>query len=152
MKSAGLFCAAALLAACAAAVPVASDVAGAAIDKTSGIINAGKVQAHQLIPIDDMIAITRRAAAELDLQPISEEKHPDQLKLIYQDMRKQLITITLVRRTHTATEIRVDVGLFGDYGMGELVLRQMLHDLPEPPATAKSLPPIDGSMHNQVSH
>jgi hypothetical protein len=140
-KAAALVLAAALLAACAAAVPVAGDVAGTAVDKGSGLLQQGKVQTHQFVNIDDMIAITRHAAADLDLKQIGEEKHPDQLKLIYTDMRKQHITVTLIRRTLKATEIHVDVGLFGDFGMGDLLLRQMLHDFPESPTTSKRIPP-----------
>jgi hypothetical protein len=117
---------------CAGAVAVTPDVAGTAMEKSYGLFRMGKAESHQVVALDDMIAKTRRAAEELDLTLVREEKHPDQLKMVYRDGRKLDITITLVRRTRTATEMHVDVGLLGDAGMGQLVMAQMLRQLEHP--------------------
>ncbi|HVT80469.1 MAG TPA: DUF3568 family protein [Phycisphaerae bacterium] len=126
---------AATLAACAAAVPVAADAAGSAVGKAPDLLSQGKVETHQRVSVEEAIAAARRAAVELDLRALGEEKHPDQLKLIYEDGRKMKIVITLIRRSSLATQIRVDVGIFGDAGMGQLVIRQLMRNLPGPAAT-----------------
>jgi len=122
-----------LLAACAGPVPVplTPSTAEVAADKTHDLFSMGKSETHQPVSLEEAIATTRAAAEALDLAFIREEKHPDQLKLIYRDARKLDITITLVRRTQHATQMRVDVGMFGDAGMGDLVLWQIVHGLPE---------------------
>lgn len=135
-----------LLSACVGPIPVTPDTAGTAISTASGLLQVGKADTHQPLGIDECITRTRQAAAELGLVEVREEKHPDQLKIIYRDMRKLDITITLIRRTMTATAIHVDVGILGDDGMGRLVLWQIVRDLPNhrpigpesQPATATS--------------
>ena len=115
---------------CAAAVPVAGDVAGTAVDKTSEVFRAGKTESYQAVSKEEVIAAIRRAVEKMHLQPDHEEWHPDQLKLIYHDLRKQIVVVTAVRRTDRATELRVDVGLFGPEGLSQLVMREILHELP----------------------
>ena len=129
---------------CAGFATVASDVAGTAVDKTYQLARTGKAESFQPVPIDEAIAAARTAASDLSLSTLREQPHPDQLKLVYKDQRKQEIVITLVRRSPTVTEIHVDVGLFGVEGMSQLTLRQILHHLaissttqpgePSPPA------------------
>jgi hypothetical protein len=114
---------------CAGLATVAGDVAGSAVDKTYQLARTGKAESYQPLPIDQVITAVRGAAEGLDLAPVREEKHPDQLKLIYKDQRKLEIVVTVVRRTSRATEIHVDVGLFGVEGMGQLMLRQILRNL-----------------------
>jgi len=147
-KGAGLAISSAGLMACAAAAPmagpVAGDTAGAAVEKSGDLVKAGKVQSYQPVAIDDMIAVARKAAGELDLKQTGEEKHPDQIKFIYEDQRGQNITVTLVRRTYKATEIHVDVGLLGNSGMGQLVMRQMLKDMPKSTQTTADKPGDSG--------
>jgi hypothetical protein len=121
----------ALLVGCAGPVPVSPNTAGAAVDTTQDLFRAGKAETHQPVSLEQSIAAARAAAQELDLKLIREEPHPDQIKLIYRDSRKLNITVTLVSRTTRATQMRVDVGLFGDAGMGELVLWQIVRGLPE---------------------
>lgn len=149
-RVAGLILACGGLFACAVAAapmagPVAGDVAGGAVEKSGDILRAGKAQSYQPVAIDDMIAVARRAAGELDLRQVDQEKHPDQIKLKFEDQRKQEITVTLVQRTYKATEIHVDVGMLGNNGMGDLMLRQMLRDIPKPesPASAGTEKPAD---------
>ncbi len=121
---------------CAAPVmTVAGDVAGAAAGKAGDWFNAGKTETFQPFDLDVCVAAARGAATELDLTLVTEMKHPDQLKLIYVDGRKQKITITVVRRTPKLTGIHVDVGLFGVYGLSPTVLRQVISHLPESPQT-----------------
>lgn len=121
---------------CAAPVmTVAGDVAGAAAGQAVGLFNAGKEETFQPFGIDASIAATRAAAADLDLKPVGETRHPDQLKLEYVDGRKQKIVITVVRRTDTLTGIHVDVGLFGVYGLSPTMLRQIISHLPKSPQT-----------------
>jgi hypothetical protein len=118
------------LAACAAAVPVTADVAGAALEKSGDLAKAGKAETHQPIGIDAMAGITEQAAGELSLRQTGREVHAGKIKLKYRDQRHQDIAVTLTRRTPVVTQLQVDVGWFGDAGMGELLLRQIMHDMP----------------------
>ena len=116
---------------CAASVaPVAGDVAGSAIEKTGDVWRTGKTDAYEPVPLDDAVASVKKAAQDLELTPDRQEKHPDQLKLIYHDQRKQEITVTVVRRTGRLCEIHVDVGMLGVQGAGRAMMRQILADLP----------------------
>ena len=122
-----------LVPACAGPVPITPDAAGVAVetaDTAFSLFTLGKAETHQPMGIDDCIASTRRAAEKLDLTLVREEPDPDKIKIVYRDMRKLDIVITHVRRTQTATKIKVDVGLFGDAGMGQLVLWQIVRGLP----------------------
>jgi hypothetical protein len=115
---------------CAAAAGVGGDVAESLAEKTASIVDIGKVESYQPVPIDVAIERVRMAAAELGLKLEKEDKHPDQLKLTYQDGRKLKIVVTVVRRTDKVTELHTDVGLFGVEGMAKLVMRQILRNLP----------------------
>jgi len=114
---------------------VAGDVAGAAAEKTVDIWQAGKDETYQPFPLEAVVTATQSAAAELSLKEIKEEKHPDQLKLIYTDDRKQKFVVTIVRRSATLTELHVDVGLFGVGGLSPTLLRQIVWYLPKNPQT-----------------
>lgn len=135
---------------CAAVAPVATDAAGTAIDKTGDLIGRGKVESCQVASIDEATATVRKAADELDLKYEREKKHPDQLKLCYIDLRKQEIVVTVVRRTPHMTEIHVDVGLFGPESMAQLMMRQILSDLPGHGPVEPKLPPeVRGGTHGK---
>ncbi len=127
------------LAGCAAA-SVAGDASGEVLGKSEELIRRGKVETDQPVPIADAIEIVQRAADELKLNSAGHEKHPDQVKLIYRDDRKQMVVVTIVRRTEVLTEIHTDVGFLGPESLGRAVMRQILDDLPpERPHDAKSL-------------
>jgi hypothetical protein len=113
-----------------AAAPAAGEVAGATIGNTEAMVLRGKVEACERVTMEEAVATARKVAGELELRPTGEEKHPDQLKLEYCDERDQKIVVTLVRRTPRVTELHVDVGFFGAWPMGRLVMWQILHDLP----------------------
>jgi hypothetical protein len=125
---------------CAGFATVAGDIAGTAVDKTYQLARTGKAESYQPLPIERVINAVREAADELDLAPVKEVKHPDQLKMSYKDQRKLEIVVTVVRRTSRATEIHVDVGLFGEEGMGQLMLRQILRNLEQASTTAPPAP------------
>ena len=125
-----LLAGAVLLPGCAAAVGVVGDVGSGAVDTTQKVFNLGKVDAFVRAPWQDVITAAHQAAAHLALKSVREEPHPEQRKLVYTDDRKQEITITVIRRTADATEIRVDVGLFGPGGLAQLTLQEILRGLP----------------------
>jgi Protein of unknown function (DUF3568) len=129
------------VAGCAGFATVAGDVAGTAVDKTYQLARVGKAESFQPVTMKQAITAARAAADELALALMREQPHPDQLKLVYQDQRKQQIVITLIRRTVRATEIHVDVGLFGAEGMAQLTLRQLLDHL----VAATTTKPTDGA-------
>jgi hypothetical protein len=139
----------AALAGCAAAAAPGADVAGAAagtvVDTTGRLLDKGKVESYQGISLEETIATVRKVAEELDLKLVREVKHPEQMKLIYTDERKHKIVLTVIRRTRRMSEIHADVGLFGEEGMAQLMIRQILKDLPEhEPVKAKETPEMRG--------
>src|SRR5258708_39714194 len=67
---------------------VAIDAAVPAIDKTSEFVNAGKCQAYEPVPMEDVVPIVHQAAEQLELTYVSEEKSGDKLKLVYKDTRQ----------------------------------------------------------------
>jgi len=113
------------------AAGVASDVVGSSIETTQQLFHAGKADTFINANWYVVIAAARRAGDKLKLHIQDESPHPDQLKLRLCDDRKQKVTITIVRRTETTTELRVDVGLFGPEGLGRLVLRAIAQQLPK---------------------
>ncbi len=113
-----------------AAAGVAGDVVGSSIDTTQQAFRAGKSDTYINANWQDVVGAMRRTCEKLSLIPIKEESHPEQLKVKYHDDRAQEVTITIVRRTQTMTELHVDVGFFGPEGLGRLVLREMAHELP----------------------
>ncbi|HEY4329022.1 MAG TPA: DUF3568 family protein [Phycisphaerae bacterium] len=133
-----------------AVAPVASSVAGPAVEKSDTLAHSGKYQSYQAVSIADTVSAIRKAASDLALQPVKEEKHPDQLKLIYKDDRKQEIVVTAVRRTQKETEIHVEVGILGVSGAGQLMMRQILADLPKS-TTGKTDLQDTGHKTNQLS-
>lgn len=116
---------------CAAAVPTVGDAAGAALDTSGKLLDRGKAETQEWATIADVIMATQKAADQLALQKVKEYPHPDQLKLTYTDLRKQEIVVTIVRRTPQMTEIHADVGLLGEEGLPQIMVRQILKNLPE---------------------
>jgi len=125
---------------CAAAVAVpvtgavaagaAEGAASAAVGKSDVMFKHGKFETFQPVAMTDTASSVRMAAADLALTKVGEVKGKDQLKLTYKDQRNQELVVTLVPRTERSTEIRVDVGMFGKEGSGQLFVRQILTDLP----------------------
>ena len=113
-----------------AAAGVAGDIIGSSIDTTQELFRAGKADTYVNANWQDVVVAMRSATDHLSLKVQEERPHPEQLKVIYHDDREQRVTITIVRRTHTMTELHVDVGFFGPEGLGRLVLREMAHELP----------------------
>jgi hypothetical protein len=119
---------ASLLTGCAAAT-VGADVVGSTFDVAKEAVVAGKAETFINIPFEAALESTRRTAEKLDIKFIKEDKkHPDRIKLLFADDRKQEITITIIRRTAAMTEVRVDVGLFGPDDEARLTLREVLKD------------------------
>ncbi|MGN6368358.1 MAG: DUF3568 family protein [Phycisphaerae bacterium] len=119
---------AATFAGCAAA-GFAGDFIGGTYDATQQLFQAGKADTYVNANWQDVVAAMRAASDKLMLHAVKEHAHPEQLKVVLQDDRKQDVTITIVRRTNTMTELHVDVGLLGPEGLGRLVLREIAHEL-----------------------
>ncbi len=113
-----------------AVAPMAGDAAGTVIEQTGEALRLGKFETFEKVGKDELVAKVRKAAQELEFKPVREEKHPDQLKLIYKDDRDQEIVVNVVYRSGHMTELRLDVGLFGPEAMGNLMLREILEGLP----------------------
>lgn len=112
-----------------AAAGFAGDFIGGTYDATQQLFEAGKADTYVNANWQDVVAAMREASDKLMLHAVKEHAHPEQLKVVLQDDRKQDVTITIVRRTNTMTELHVDVGLLGPEGMGRLVLREIAHEL-----------------------
>ncbi|HVX86909.1 MAG TPA: DUF3568 family protein [Phycisphaerae bacterium] len=108
----------------------AGDVVGSSFDAIQTAFRAGKLDRFGNVSIQDSIAATRAAGDDLQLKFVRTVIHPDQQKIIFQDMREQDVVVTLVRRTGHMTEIRVDVGLFGPEGFSRLMLDRIIAHLP----------------------
>ncbi len=121
---------AAMVMGCAAA-GVAGDIVGSSIDTTQQMFRAGKADTFVNANWQDVVRAMRQAADKLTLHAVKEYAHPEQLKVILGDDRQQEVTITIVRRTPTMTELHVDVGFFGPEGLGRLVLREIAKELPK---------------------
>jgi predicted small secreted protein len=119
-----------LLAGCVAAAGVASDVSSTAVDATEKLATTGKAEAFVRASWERTVESVHRAADNLALKTVREKSHPEQRKLVYTDDRGQEITITVIRRTAATSEIRLDVGLFGATGLGQLMLKEIVRDLP----------------------
>jgi hypothetical protein len=128
-----------------AAAGVAGDIVGSSIDTTQELFRAGKADTYANTNWQDTIGAMRRGTDKLGLHPEVEHAHPEQLKVIYQDDRKQEVTITIVRRTETMTEVHVDVGFFGPEGLGRLVLREIAKEMPKA-LTDRRFEPDGGSI------
>ena len=125
-----LFAGAAFLPGCVAA-PFVAGAAGPAIEKSAELARWGKTESFQAVTMDEMIAAVRKGTEELDLTHIKEERSKETLELVYKDRQKAAKSkIDVQPRTDRATYILVDVGWFGTEGMGELTMRQILHELP----------------------
>ncbi|HVS71774.1 MAG TPA: DUF3568 family protein [Phycisphaerae bacterium] len=108
----------------------AGDVVGSSFDAIQTAFRAGKLERFGNVSIADSIAATRAAGEDLQLHFVRTSIHPDQQKIVFQDMREQDIVVTLVRRTGHMTEIRVDVGLFGPEGFSRLMLDRIIAHMP----------------------
>ncbi len=126
---AAVLAAVAILPGCVAA-PFIAEAAGPAIEKSAELARWGKTESFQAVTMEEMIAAVRKGTDELGLTHIKEEPGKDKLELAYQDQRNQQIKIDVELRTARATYILVDVGWFGTEGMGDLTMRQILHNLP----------------------
>lgn len=116
---------------------VVGDAAGSVVGAAQSLANAGKQNSFANVSWDHIIAAARRAANDLALTYIKEEIHPEQRKLVFQDDRKQEVVITAIRRTSTVTQVRVDVGLFGENGLARLTMKKIVENIPvEAPTTA----------------
>jgi len=115
---------------CAAAAGVAGDVASSSIDTAKEAFNAGKAEMFVAVPWEQSVEGVRHAAERLTLTTVREQGHPEQRKLVFKDDRGQEITVTVVRRSETMSELRVDVGLFGPESEGRLMLRELVRELP----------------------
>lgn len=113
-----------------AAASIVGDVAGQAVDTTQQLFRAGKADTYLNARWEDVTGATRKAAEKLAMHYHREVDHPEQVKYVVMDDREQKVTITVVRRTALATELHVDVGLFGPEGLGRLVLREIAHQMP----------------------
>ena len=119
-----------LLPGCAVVGSVAGDVGTGGVEATEKLFTLGKVEAFVRAPWQDGVTASRQAADHLAFKAVREETHPEQRKLVYTDDRGQNVTITVIRRSAEATEIRVDVGLFGPGGLGQLTIQEILRGLP----------------------
>ena len=113
-----------------AAAGVAGDIVGSSIDTTQELFRAGKADTYVNANWQEVVSAMRKAGDDLSLHASYEHAHPEQLKVVLRDDRKQDVTITIVRRTEKTTELHVDVGFFGPEGLGRLVLREIAHELP----------------------
>jgi hypothetical protein len=99
----------------------------------------GKAENFVLAPWDQALDSARATAVRFNLTPVKEETHPEQRKLIYKDDRNQEIFITVIRRTESVTEVKVDVSLLGPENFAKLFLQEMVKPLPaSAPAEATS--------------
>jgi len=124
----------------AAAVPIAGDIAGEAAKQSMKVVWLGKTVACERVGMRRAVDAVHTMADELDLNCVKEARNGEQLTAVYEDETKQKIEVKLLRHTDAVTEIRVDVGWFGTYEMGDLAIRLVLEDVAREKGSKKMSP------------
>jgi hypothetical protein len=116
------------------------DIAGTAVSTGTEVYSAGRLDAAFRADAGDCRRAVRRAAADLQLQLVSDVQRRgarQRWEIELQDDRKSKIEITVERRSAMLCWCRVDVGLFGSEPTARLVMRLIASHLPRS-ATAPS--------------
>jgi len=144
--SAGLLVSILGLAGCAG---FAADGAGEIVSSAAAVVQAGKCDVFIAAPWEKMIGHVHQAARDLALKPMKEEVHPEQRKMTYEDDRKQVVVVTVVRRTRAVSEVKVDVGVFGVQDLARLMLQRIVDDTGEATSTVQPSRTVATPPHNQ---
>jgi hypothetical protein len=114
------------------------DIAGTAASAGPAVFKAGKLDSAFMadsVLVEDAV---RSAAADLGLHMIghcTSNKRGDVFTFEFDDDLKTNIEVVLERRTRILCVCRVDVGLLGSEPTARLLMSQIEHHLPPPPAT-----------------
>jgi hypothetical protein len=127
-----IFCLALLIAAtgCAtASIASAGAIAGLAassIATSADVYRMGKLDAVEMVKLDDQIAAVELAARDLKLT-IQSKEHYDKgrWRCMIADDRDSHFRVYLQRRTENMCRTRIDVGVFGSEGTARLFLARM---------------------------
>ena len=101
--------------------------ASSGVSHTSG--PGSKVVSYKIVPYEDAVKGTIRAAEALSLENKKKEIKESRAKLRYADEKDQVVDIIIERRTATITTIQADAGFFGPKGFSRLMLLQILKEL-----------------------
>jgi hypothetical protein len=91
----------------------------------------GKIESYQIVSYEDTLKAARRAAETLSLEVKKEEIAAKQASFQFADLNDRKVDLVIEQRTATMTYLKVDTGWFGPYGMGRLLLRQILNEISE---------------------
>jgi hypothetical protein len=101
--------------------------ASSGVSHTSG--PGSKVVSYNLVPYEDAVKGTIRAAQALSLENKKKEIKESRAKLRYADEKDQVVDIIIERRSATITTIQANAGFFGPNGFSRLMLLQILKEL-----------------------
>ena len=88
-----------------------------------------KVESYQIADYQTVISATLQAAKTLTLNVEKETIDIDRASFRFSDNNDRAVDVILEQRTATMTYIKVDSGWFGPFGMGRLLMRQILVEL-----------------------
>lgn len=112
--------------------------AGASVAQ-SGVtfFGRGKAQSFELATVEEVAAAVRRTGERMALERTADTTDDDgNVRITYRDEERQYVDVTIRRRTPAVTQVKTDVGIFGNSGLSGLLMVKTLDDLhakPPPP-------------------
>jgi hypothetical protein len=109
--------------------------AGSAISTGKEVYGLGKLDAAEMVRLDQAITATHQAADDLGLtfnpDPKAHQKDPSIVELPFADDKGAAVKVRIERRAERLVRIRVDVGWFGSEVTAHLFLTRMRAHLPK---------------------
>jgi len=108
---------------------IVGGVSSASSGATSVSGSGTKVESYQIADFKTVISATLQAAKTLALNVKEETIDIDRASFRFSDNNDRTVDVILEQRTATMTYIKVDSGWFGPFGMGRLLMRQILAEI-----------------------